>query len=131
VKLVIGDVEQFLIGDQIAWTDAESHATTREVIEKSHPLSDMERMMKRQADHRRAEANALRMRGRFGERHFRRGHGFPTTRVVFADEELVEIELIGIANKRDIAVERQRRIFRRIMQRHHENGKFHSPSLTG
>ena len=43
---------------------------------------------------------------------------------MLADEELVVAEFVGTLNQRDVAVEGQRRIFRRMVQRHHEDREF-------
>ncbi len=72
----------------------------------------------------------MRARRGFGQRHLRRRHGFPASRVMLADEKLVIAKLVGILDQRDVTIEGQRRIFRRVMQRHHEYGEFHSLSTS-
>ena len=131
VELVIGQAEQFFVGNQVARSHAQDDAAAREMIQKSHPLGDVERMMKGKADHRGAEADAMCMGCSFGEHHFRRRHGLPTTRVMLADEKFVEVERIGQVDQRNVAVEGQRGIFRRLVQRHHKKREFHDESLTG
>src|SRR5262249_45465991 len=46
-------------------------------------------------------------------------------RVVFADVELVEAELVCQMDERDVALERQRRVLARLVQRHHEKRELH------
>src|SRR6185437_4075560 len=58
--------------------------------------------------------------------HLGRRHGFPTPRVMLADKKFIIAKLVGVLDQRNITIERQRRIFRGMMQRHHENRKFHS-----
>src|SRR4029434_7627558 len=99
------------------------------MIEKRHAFGDVERMMERDADHRSPQADTMRMRRRLRQSHLRSRHGLPAAGMMLADKEFVIAELVGIANQRNIPIESERRIFRRIMQRHHENGKFHSQSL--
>ena len=77
--------------------------------------------MKRHADDRSAETNAVRVSRCFCQCHLRRGHGLPTAGVMLADKALVETKLVGVVDQLDVAIERQRRIFRRMMQRHHED----------
>jgi len=48
---------------------------------------------------------------------------------MLADKKFIIAKLVGVLDQRNITIERQRRIFRGMMQRHHENRKFHnSPS---
>src|SRR5262245_35542453 len=110
MELFIGQAEEFFVGNQITGSDAQYGAATREVIEKGHALGDMEGMVKRKTNHRGAEADAVGMGGRLGEGHFRRGHSFPTPRVMLADEKLIEVQRVRVMDQRDVTIKRQRRI---------------------
>jgi len=69
------------------------------MIEKRHPFGDVERMMKRHADHRRAQTYTMRASRSLRQRHFRRRHGLPTARMVLADEKLVVAKLVGVLDQ--------------------------------
>ena len=96
----------------------------RQVIEEAHPLGEMERMVERRAEHRRAEPDAVRVGGRHRERHLGRGHRLPAAGVMLADVELVEAELVGEMDQRDVALERQRRVLARIVHGIMKNENF-------
>jgi hypothetical protein len=78
IELFVGQAEEFFVGDQVTGSNSQDGAATREVIEKSHPFCDVEGMMKRKTDHRRAEADAVGMGG--GLARVTRQAWFPTTR---------------------------------------------------
>ncbi len=49
---------------------------------------------------------------------------------MLTDEKLVEVERIGMMDHRDIAIEGERRVFRRVVNGHHKEGKFMSVRLA-
>ena len=97
VEPVVGDRKKLFVGREVARPDAEDRAPAGQVVEERHPLGDVVRVVERQAYHRGAEADAMRLRRRHGERHLGRRHGLPPAGMVLADEELVVVE----ARRRD------------------------------
>ena len=95
------------------------------MIEKCHAFGKIERVVERRAEHGRPEPDALRLGGGHGQRHFRRRMGLPAARMMLANKGFVEPQLFGIVDEADIALERQRRIFRGVMARHHKKREFH------
>jgi hypothetical protein len=99
------------------------------MVEKSHAFRNMERVMEGKAQYRGAKANAMGMGCGFRKDHVRRRHGLPTAGVVFTDEKFIEVQLIGVMNQGNVTVKSQRRIFGRVVQRHHKKREFHEESL--
>ncbi len=125
-----GDLKKFFIGYEIAGSDAQDCPAPRQVVEKSHALGDMKRMVIRKIDDRCAQPNPVGTCGRLCECHLGSGHGLPSARVVLTDKEFVEIERVGVLDERDVAVERQRGMLAGLMDRHHKKGEFHGYPFT-
>ena len=131
VELGIGQLEQPLVGDQVARPDAQDRPALGQVVEKRDTLGDMERVVEGQAHHRGTELDPMRGGGRHRQRHLRRRHGLPAARMVLADEELVVIQLVRQVDELDVALERERRVLGRVVHRHHEEREFHGLSSVG
>ena len=124
-----GHAEEALVGDEVAWPDAQDGAAAREMIQKGHALGDVEGVMIGQADHRGAQADSMGAHGGLGQGHLGHGHGFPAPRVMLADKEFIEVERVGVLDERDVALEGERGMLRGMMYRHHKEGKFHGYPL--
>ena len=55
----------------------------------------------------------------------RHGRALVAARMMLADEELVEAELVSEMDERDVALEGEGRVLPRRVSRHHEEGEFH------
>ena len=123
------DIEQLLVGDQARRPDPEDRTPVGQMVQEGDTFRNLKGVMKRQVHHRRSQPDPGGFRRRHRQRHFRRRHGFPAAGMMFADMKRVVAEAFDIGNQIDIAVKRQRRVFRRVMRRHHEERKFHRDSL--
>ena len=110
------DAEGVRIGWQRTRPGAEHRTTTGHVIELHHALSNVERMVIRQRDDARAEADVARVFTSGGEEQLGARNRLPARRVMLATPELLEAEFIEVFHQLQIAPElKGRRLANRVV----------------
>ncbi len=104
------DAERAGVRRKGARAGPEHRPPVRHVVELDHALSDVERVVVREADDARAESDAVGLLRRRGEEHLGRGDHLPARRVMLAAPELVETEPVEVGRELDVTLEQQRRV---------------------
>ena len=97
------DAERVRVGGERARSGAEDGAAAGHVVELHHALRDVEGMVIGQRDHAGAEPDALGALAGGGQKHLRRGDGFPARGVMLAAPEFVIAERVELLDQIEIA----------------------------
>ena len=89
------DAVQLLVGRDAAGAEAEVEPALGQVIEKRQPAGDVGRVVLVEADRRRPHADALRLAQRAGDEDLGHHDVLVLHRVMLADPELAEAQLLG------------------------------------
>nr|WP_232443242.1 hypothetical protein [Burkholderia ubonensis] len=122
---LVVDVEHLEIEIRAARADADHQAPLRNVIEHADPVRELRRVMERQHERARREADALRAQEGLGEQQVRRRARLRRHHVVLADPrfgkagaieklECVEVVVVTVVKRTMLR-----------MRRHHERAEFH------
>ena len=117
------EAEHGRVGGQRPGPDAEHRAPARQVVEQDHPLGDPQRVVVGQRGHAGAELDVARALGGGGDEDLRGGDDLAAGRVVLADPGLVVAEAVEVLDERQVALEGQRRVLSRRVERRHEDAK--------
>ena len=113
------------IGKMPAGSDAEVDAPPGQVVKQDDPIGDNERMVVRQADRSRPEADVPGPLSSHREKEFWAGDWLPAAAVVFADPHFVVAERVEPLDEFEVSMERQRRVVVRRVKRGHEGAEAH------
>ena len=103
----------------------EVEATAREVVEEHEAIGEQQRMVVRQGVDSAAETDVLRPFRSRSDEHFGRRDALVAARVVLADPHLVEAEAIEVLDQVEIALQGERGVLARRMERRHEQSEAH------
>src|SRR6202035_3379459 len=103
---------------------AKDAASAGHVVELYHALGDVEGMMIGQRHHAGAEHDALGALAGGGQKHLRRGDGFPAARMMLAAPELVIAERIELLDQIEIPAKLQHRMLADRVMRGEEGSEF-------
>ena len=105
--------------------DTEHHPAPCQVVEKHHPVGHDERVVVGQRDHPGSELDPLCTLGCRSDEDVGSGNRLVAVGVVLSDPRLVVAELIEPVDQLEIAVDRQRRVVRRIVEGPDERPESH------
>jgi hypothetical protein len=112
---------------ELAGSAAEHGAPAREVVEQHEAIGEHQRVVIGERVHAAAEADVLGARGRRGNEHLGRRDELEAARVMLADPDLVEPEVVEVFDQLEVAFECERRVLPGWMKRGHEESEAHSP----
>ena len=111
------------VGRQRPGADAEHRAPARQVVEQDHALGHPQRVVVGQRGDAGAELDVARALGGGGDEDLGRGDDLAAGRVVLADPRLVVAEAVEVLDQLEVALERQRRVLARRVERRHEDAE--------
>ncbi len=131
---------QFLIGRDAAGPEAEVEPALGQVIEERQPAGDVGRVVLIETNGGRTQADAARLSQGASDEDLRHHDVLVLHRVMLADPELAEAQLLGLHDQLQVLVVALRRRLGRVVERHDEHAvtdRLHSvvharfPSLSG
>ena len=122
--------EDLHVGRDRSRSETDIEPAVRHVIQKRQPPRDVGRMVVLQADRRRSDANALRQPEHFRQEDLRHDDVLDARRMVLADPEIVEAQLLALHGQLEVLVDALGQRLGRIVDRHDEHTESQWLSVT-